>query len=62
MHKNVAHPKLAAFVKKHSWVVESGKYLTFPQDQSEFKGGVVHYLGSIEDVSFSCCKGLFVLD
>ncbi len=58
LHKNVAHPKLAAFVKKHSWVVESGEYLTFPQNQSEFNGGVLHYLESIEEVSFSCSKGL----
>lgn len=58
LHKNVAHPKLAAFVKKHSWVVESGEYLTFPQNQSEFKGGVLHYLESIEEVSFSRSKGL----
>ncbi|XP_065632187.1 probable methyltransferase PMT28 [Quercus suber] len=50
LHKNVAHPKLAAFVKKHSWVVESGDYLTFPQNQSEFKGGVLHYLESIEEM------------
>ncbi|GMY28428.1 probable methyltransferase PMT28 [Fagus crenata] len=50
LHKNVAHPKLAAFVKKHSWVVESGEYLTFPQNQSEFKGGVLHYLESIEEM------------
>jgi tRNA wybutosine-synthesizing protein 1 len=58
LHKNVAHPKLAAFVKKNSWLVESGEYLTFPQNQSEFKGGVLHYLESIEEVSFSCSKGL----
>ncbi|KAE8100229.1 hypothetical protein FH972_018151 [Carpinus fangiana] len=50
LYKNVAHPKLAAFVKKHSWMVESGEYLTFPEDQSEFKGGVVHYLESIEEM------------
>ncbi|KAL5558051.1 hypothetical protein UlMin_034262 [Ulmus minor] len=48
-YKNVAHPKLAAFIKKHSWLVESGEYLTFPQNQSEFKGGVDHYLESIEE-------------
>jgi hypothetical protein len=58
LYRNVAHPKLAAFVKKHSWVVESGEYLTFPEDQSEFKGGVLHYLESIEEVSFSRSKGL----
>ncbi|KAF5468474.1 hypothetical protein F2P56_012622 [Juglans regia] len=50
LYKNVAHPKLAAFVKKHSWVAESGEYLTFPQDQSEFKGGILHYLESIEEM------------
>lgn len=50
LYKNVAHPKLAAFVKTQSWVVESGEYLTFPQNQTELKGGVVHYLESIEEV------------
>ncbi|EXB63944.1 putative methyltransferase PMT28 [Morus notabilis] len=49
LYKNVAHPKLAAFVKKHSWIMKSGEYLTFPQNQSEFKGGVLHYLESIEE-------------
>lgn len=58
LYKNVAHPKLAAFVKKHSWVAESGEYLTFPQDQTELKGGILHYLESIEEVSFSSSKGL----
>ena len=32
--------------------MESGEYLTFPQNQSEFKGGILHYLESIEEVSF----------
>lgn len=50
LYKNVAHPKLAAFVKTQSWVVESGEYLTFPQNQTELKGGVMHYLESIEEV------------
>ncbi|KAM7272389.1 hypothetical protein ACFE04_027052 [Oxalis oulophora] len=50
LYKNVAHPKLAAYIKKHSWIVESGEYLTFPQNQSEFKGGVPHYLEFIEDM------------
>lgn len=54
LYKNVAHPKLAAYIKKHNWLVESGEYLTFPQNQSEFKGGVLHYLESIEEVSFFC--------
>ena len=54
LYKNVAHPKLASFIKRHSWVVESGEYLMFPQTQSEFKGGVSHYLESVEGViSFS---------
>ncbi|KAL6317943.1 hypothetical protein AAG906_030989 [Vitis piasezkii] len=50
LYKNVAHPKLAAFIKTHSWVVESGEYLMFPQNQSEFKGGVFHYLESLEEM------------
>ena len=50
LYKNVAHPKLAAFVKSQSWVVESGEYLTFPPNQTELKGGIMHYLESIEEV------------
>ncbi|KAF8377939.1 hypothetical protein HHK36_031328 [Tetracentron sinense] len=49
LYKNVAHPKLAAFIKTRSWVTLSEEYLTFPQDQSEFKGGVLHYIESIEE-------------
>lgn len=51
-YKNVAHPRLAAYIKKHNWLVESGEYLTFPQNQTEFKGGVLEYLESIEEVFF----------
>lgn len=47
----MAHPKLAAFVKTESWVVESGEYLTFPLNQSMPKGGSQHYLDFIEEVS-----------
>ncbi|CAN1835776.1 Probable methyltransferase PMT28 [Linum perenne] len=50
LYKNVAHPKLADFVKRRSWVVQSGEYLTFPQNQTEFKGGVQHYLDFIEEM------------
>ncbi|KAK4276588.1 hypothetical protein QN277_014718 [Acacia crassicarpa] len=50
LHKNVAHPKLAAYIKKHNWLVESGEYLTFPQNQSEFKGTILHHLESIEEM------------
>lgn len=52
LYKNVAHPKLAAYIKKHRWLVDSGEYLTFPQNQSEFLGGIQHYLESIEEVRF----------
>ncbi|RDX95102.1 S-adenosyl-L-methionine-dependent tRNA 4-demethylwyosine synthase, partial [Mucuna pruriens] len=50
LYKNVAHPKLAAYIKRHNWLMESGEYLTFPQNQSEFKGGIQHYLESIEEM------------
>ncbi|KAJ6711114.1 METHYLTRANSFERASE PMT28-RELATED [Salix koriyanagi] len=50
LYSNVAHPKLAAFIKKNSWLAQSGEYLTFPQNQTEFKGGVQHYLDSIEEM------------
>ncbi|XP_030545407.1 probable methyltransferase PMT28 [Rhodamnia argentea] len=49
-HKNVAHPKLAEFIKKHNWVKESGEYLIFHSNQSEFRGGVLHYLEFIEEM------------
>ncbi|XP_071693269.1 probable methyltransferase PMT28 [Rutidosis leptorrhynchoides] len=48
-YKNVAHPKLAQYVKTHNWVVQSDEYLTFPQNQSELTGGIAHYLESIEE-------------
>nr|XP_009594151.2 uncharacterized LOC104090695 isoform X1 [Nicotiana tomentosiformis] len=50
LYKNVAHPKLAAFVKTENWVVESGEYLTFPLNQSMPKGGIQHYLDFIEEM------------
>ncbi|PIN13090.1 hypothetical protein CDL12_14297 [Handroanthus impetiginosus] len=50
LYKNVAHPKLAAYIKTQDWLVESGEYLTFPQNQSLFKGGIQHYLESIEEM------------
>lgn len=50
-HKNVAHPKLAEFIKKHNWVNESGEYLIFHTNQSEYRKGVLHYLEFIEEVS-----------
>ncbi|XP_022768976.1 probable methyltransferase PMT28 [Durio zibethinus] len=50
LYKNVAHPKLAAYMKNHNWLIESGEHLMFPQNQSEFQGGVVHYLESIEEM------------
>ncbi|ONK64918.1 uncharacterized protein A4U43_C07F31460 [Asparagus officinalis] len=49
-YRNVAHPKLSAYVKTRRWVNVTGEYLMFPQDESEFKGGVHHYLGSIEEM------------
>ncbi|KAJ8762394.1 hypothetical protein K2173_007554 [Erythroxylum novogranatense] len=50
LYKNVRHPKLAEYIKRNSWLVHSGDYLTFPQDQSVYKGGVQHYLESIEEM------------
>ncbi|GFP98436.1 probable methyltransferase pmt28 [Phtheirospermum japonicum] len=49
-YKNVAHPKLASYMKSKDWLVESGEYITFPQNQSLFKGGIQHYLESIEEM------------
>ncbi|KAL8059020.1 hypothetical protein ABFX02_03G059800 [Erythranthe guttata] len=51
MYRNVAHPKLAAYVKTQDWLVESGEYLVFPQNQSLFRGGIQHYLESIEEMA-----------
>lgn len=50
LYKNVAHPKLASYIKSKDWVVESGEYLAFPLNQSVFKGGIQHYLESIEEM------------
>ncbi|KAK4429252.1 putative methyltransferase PMT28 [Sesamum alatum] len=50
LYQNVAHPKLAAYVKAQDWLVESGEYLTFPSNQSVFKGGIQHYLESVEEM------------
>ncbi|CAK8569625.1 unnamed protein product [Lathyrus sativus] len=50
LYKNVAHPKLSAYIKKHNWLVDSGEYLTFPQNQTEFLGGIQHYLEFIEEM------------
>lgn len=47
--KNVAHPKLSQFIKSQNWVLESGDFLTFPQNQTELTGGIAHYLESIEE-------------
>lgn len=50
LYKNVAHPKLAAFIKTHSWLSLSGDYLIFPQNQSLFKGAALHYVNSMEEM------------
>ncbi|XP_047322435.1 probable methyltransferase PMT28 [Impatiens glandulifera] len=52
VYKNVEHPKLTDFIKKHKWMILSSgeEYLTFPQDQFELKGGIQHYLESIEEM------------
>ncbi|KAI3926768.1 hypothetical protein MKW92_011020 [Papaver armeniacum] len=47
---NVEHPKLASFIKTQNWLMQSGEYLTFPSNQSEWKGGVLHYLDFIEEM------------
>lgn len=50
LYKNVEHPKLAAYIKTQDWLVESGEYITFPQNQSVFRGGIQHYLESVEEM------------
>ncbi|KAG2303293.1 hypothetical protein Bca52824_031944 [Brassica carinata] len=50
LYKNVAHPKLAAYIKKHNWVNESGEYLTFPQNKTAFSGNVLQYLEFIQEM------------
>ncbi|KAG1368491.1 hypothetical protein COCNU_14G009590 [Cocos nucifera] len=61
-YKNVAHPKLSAFIKTHSWLNLSEEYLLFPRQESEFKSGAQHYINSIEEVMYhviihsSMCK------
>ncbi|KAF5182035.1 S-adenosyl-l-methionine-dependent methyltransferases superfamily protein [Thalictrum thalictroides] len=50
LYRNVEHPKLASFIKTKTWLMQSGEYLTFPQNQSEFNGGVHHYIDAIEEM------------
>ncbi|PKA47491.1 putative methyltransferase PMT28 [Apostasia shenzhenica] len=50
LYRNVAHPKLSAFLKTKKWMNVSGEYLIFPSEESELKGGVQHYLDSIEEM------------
>ncbi|MCL7032625.1 hypothetical protein MKW94_017105, partial [Papaver nudicaule] len=47
---NVEHPKLASFIKTQTWLMQSEEYLTFPSNQSEWKGGVLHYLDFVEEM------------
>ncbi|XP_010254849.1 PREDICTED: probable methyltransferase PMT28 [Nelumbo nucifera] len=49
-YRNVAHPKLAAFIKTKNWIIQSEEYLNFPQNQSEFSGGVLNYIEAIEEM------------
>ena len=50
LFRNVAHPKLSSYVKTRRWLNLTGEHLVFPRDESEFKGGVHHYLSSVEEV------------
>ncbi|KAG9446434.1 hypothetical protein H6P81_012562 [Aristolochia fimbriata] len=50
IYKNVAYPKLSAFIQTHSWFTQSGDYLTLLHNQSEFKGGASHYVNSLEEM------------
>ncbi|XP_010684322.2 probable methyltransferase PMT28 isoform X1 [Beta vulgaris subsp. vulgaris] len=50
LYKNVAHPKLAAYIKTNTWAFQSGEYLVFPQNRSNVVGGVGHYLESIVEM------------
>ncbi|GAB4852056.1 hypothetical protein Ancab_016249 [Ancistrocladus abbreviatus] len=50
LYKNVAHPKLAAYIKSQNWIMQFGDRLLFPQNQSETIGGVAQYLDSIEEM------------
>lgn len=50
LYRNVEHPKLASFIRTKTWLMQSEEYLTFPQNQSEFHGGVHHYINSVEEM------------
>ena len=52
LHKNVAHPKLDAYIKTQSWLMESGEYIVFPHNHSDVVDDVAHLLESIEEVMF----------
>ncbi|MQL83813.1 hypothetical protein Taro_016315 [Colocasia esculenta] len=47
---NVAHPKLSAYIKAHSWLKLAGDYLVFPLNESIFQGGVAQYLDFIDEM------------
>ncbi|XP_010533254.1 PREDICTED: probable methyltransferase PMT28 [Tarenaya hassleriana] len=50
LYKNIAHPKLATYIKQHNWLTETGEYLTFPPNQTMFKDSVLQYLEFIEEM------------
>lgn len=50
LHKNVAHPKLDAYIKTRSWLRESGEYIVFPQNHSDVVNDVAHFLEAIEEM------------
>ncbi|EHA8587404.1 putative methyltransferase PMT28 [Cocos nucifera] len=50
-YKDVAHPKLSAFIKTQSWLNLSEEFLLFPREESEYKGEAQHYVNSIEKMA-----------
>ncbi|XP_010942964.1 probable methyltransferase PMT28 isoform X2 [Elaeis guineensis] len=50
-YKDVAHPKLSAFIKTQSWLNLSEEFLLFPREESEYKGGAQRYINSIEEMA-----------
>ncbi|KAK4351304.1 hypothetical protein RND71_030617 [Anisodus tanguticus] len=49
-YDNVPYPKLVEYKKDRNWMKKSGHYFVFPGGGTQFKDGVNHYVGFIEEI------------
>uniref|UniRef100_A0A1D1Y9B4 Methyltransferase n=1 Tax=Anthurium amnicola TaxID=1678845 RepID=A0A1D1Y9B4_9ARAE len=49
-YRNVAHPKLSAYIKSHSYLRLAADLLLFPHNESVFQGGAAQYLDFIDEM------------